>query len=344
MFQKSLRFTVLVVVLAGLITIGLNPTVLFLEGFNQSDNNQPPQALVHQRDSFFGLAHPTSDVLWLVGTEGKVLKTKNKGEKWTLQKTPVDVNLQDIAAFNEKKAIIVGDNNTVLMTESGGDSWVTVEEHPKSSQGGMLRKVVIDPKTQKAWVLGPSGFVMISQNQGKNWREILKNNHRTMNDATFPGDRVVLAGEYGNYLVGKSVGEGSSYDWKKGKVEVRQSIYGVDFRNSKTWMMVGLEGLVFRTIDGGSSWQSLSTGTSASLYDVKWIQEHNKWVATGGLGILLRWAPNQQTISVKKLDPTEGAWHREIAYGSGSYYLTGRNVGSWKQGEWTTFLQEEAQE
>lgn len=64
-------------------------------------------------------------------------------------------------------------------------------------------------------------------------------------------------------------------------------LYGVSFSDARTGTVVGGEGTIFRTTDGGETWQSQSSGTTESLWAVDFA-DTSTGTAVGNEGTILR--------------------------------------------------------
>ncbi len=74
--------------------------------------------------SINGLTWANGSTAYICGEDGKIFKTENEGNTWTLQNTGVTTYLNDIyAAPGTENVYVVGDMGTVLATGNGGTSW-----------------------------------------------------------------------------------------------------------------------------------------------------------------------------------------------------------------------------
>jgi photosystem II stability/assembly factor-like uncharacterized protein len=84
-------------------------------------------------------------------------------------------------------------------------------------------------------------------------------------------------------------------------------LYGVDARGSSAWA-VGYWGAVFRTDDGGETWEQVATPGDRALYAVSFADERHGW-AVGEAGALLRTEDGGRSwtsIDLELLDPLDG--------------------------------------
>src|SRR5438132_989320 len=78
-------------------------------------------------DRLYGLAVQANGKAWLVGSNGKILHTGDGARSWEYEASPVDASLQDIAAWDDRRAVAVGNGGVIIVTADGGKSWRNVE-------------------------------------------------------------------------------------------------------------------------------------------------------------------------------------------------------------------------
>jgi len=103
----------------------------------------------------------------------------------------------------------------------------------------------------------------------------------------------------------------------------------VDFADPMTAVAVGSNGRIVRTTDGGSSWASIESGTSAKLMDVAFA-DASTGVIVGELGLILRTTDAGVTWTPVS-SPTTNAL-RSISFGSAT---SGMAVGNFGTALWT---------
>jgi photosystem II stability/assembly factor-like uncharacterized protein len=84
-----------------------------------------------------------------------------------------------------------------------------------------------------------------------------------------------------------------------GEIDVPDDLYAVTGVGERLVWAVGYFGAIYRSQDGGDSWQKLDPGTERSLYDVSFADERNGWVV-GQRGYVIHttdggdtWQPQQ---------------------------------------------------
>lgn len=332
-----------------MLVVGLCLALAFRTGwFLPSEEFEPPEdpSPVHPRDKFYGLAVPDRDVVWVAGNLGKVLRSEDGGESWETQETPVeDLNLQDIAAWDARRAVIVGDSNALLVTDDAGETWRAVDDHPKASMFGKLIRVKTAGETLAA-VAGQGGMVMLTENGGESWHRVHPEKRGTWNDVIpVSVRRMVAVGEFGKVAVGEffdtaAVSSGTEgVSWHEVNTPLELSLKAIDFRDTRRGVAVGLSGSVLRTENGGDSWMPLASGTEEHLWDVSWDPTRQRWLAVGDAGYVATWDPDSGDTqwTARRLTETEFGWHTEAAPTNGGSVLVGENAGTLEDGRWRLF-------
>jgi hypothetical protein len=131
-----------------------------------------------------------TDNVFVVGNNGFIAKSADKGLSWHRQNFPVDANLNDIVFPDDETGFIVGDAGTILKTEDGGLTWVHL-----SSGTTQNINAVTSVAADTVWVVGNGGLIMQSTDNGNSW--ITKNytNNRNLYDIAFLGRNGIIVGD-----------------------------------------------------------------------------------------------------------------------------------------------------
>jgi len=199
---------------------------------------------------------PTTEIGWVGGIKGGVLRTADGGMTWQRQRQGDTAPVVALAATDPLNAWIVGAKG-VYRTSDGGEHWqfVPVTGFPVDSsvaQGmvfysGIRALSMVDRNC--GWVAGVRGAVHRTVDGGLHWSPC----------SPLPGAAPLL--------------------------------HAVCFVDTATGWVVGEEGAVFRTDDGGESWQPQVTGDTViamtsqlqPLYDVSFL-DHEHGVVGGAAG------------------------------------------------------------
>lgn len=290
---------------------------------------EPP--VIGNRDVFYGLATPTSSVIWAVGSYGKVVRSDDAGKTWVVQPVPGKVHLQGIAAWDDKRAVIVGNRGVVMVTQDGGKSWVEVAV-PRSEVANKLLRVKIFADSG-VWAVGEMGAVLHSKDFGSTWERVLPEEDVGYNDVCFVGQRGWLVGEFGR-LMGTDDG---GKTWKRLTSPVETSLMSVAFKDERHGVVVGLDGAVIATRDGGKHWVEVPEVTTEHLFSVIW--DGAQWVAVGDKCVFLKGDPFGGVWKSSRLSKVDLSWHIQIIRMGDRFYAAGPTLGRLEGGKWKIFGQ-----
>ena len=131
------------------------------------------------------------------------------------------------------------------------------------------------------WIVGEFGTILNTRDGGKTWQT-----------QECPDLAAFVAGG----------------DWDR----PMPALYGICFIDKNRGWIVGLDGVIIQTADGGNTWKKVDSGTDKSLYSVV-IKGQKGWIA-GNKGAYLMsddggntWTPKKNAIKTK-------FWLREISF------------------------------
>ncbi len=199
------------------------------------------------RDKIFALHFLDKKIGFAVGDRGFMLFTEDGGENWGKRETSWDRPLNDVT-FVGKKGWIVGNNGFILHTENGGKCWKSQESN---SCAYLMKICFINEK--KGAAIGQQEVIW-TEDGGCKW-------HPSLLDwpAILP-----------EILLERGV--------------ISPNLYGLFFLDEDHGWLVGDNGMVFFSPDGGKRWQVLRIGLYPPLYSVFFKNEQEGRAAgEGGL-------------------------------------------------------------
>jgi photosystem II stability/assembly factor-like uncharacterized protein len=201
---------------------------------------------------------------WAVGNGGMILNTKDGGKSWVKQKSPVDYYLMGVHFANGQKGWIVSERTSILYTEDGGQTWKV-----QFKNRDFILKRVSFCDEYNGWAVGEFGFIYHTENGGKTWQR--------------------QAGEF-------------KLSEKTGEMEGGNFLFDVVAINPQTAWVVGIDGYVSKTVDGGASWQKITNGiTKTHLFGVSSDKQGN--ILIGGNALLLTSSDGGKTFRKAMVEP-----------------------------------------
>ena len=222
---------------------------------------------------------------WIVGQGATIQKTTDGGKTWAAQGGKIymtdecrasggDIDATDeadkcplaplfaISAIDENTAVAIGDRSTITITKDGGKTWNT----------STLRPIVSGDMDANAGIAFEDPVLY---------------------DVQFLNAQVgFVAGEFGKIL--KTTDGGATWHDKQASLVGEEyfdimelpTFFDVDFRNENEGYVVGLEGRVAKTTDGGETWAWLPHNIKeydAPFYSIETLPDGSVW-AVGGSG------------------------------------------------------------
>lgn len=193
--------------------------------------------------------------IWLGTTLGRIYFSNDGGLTWVSQTTALTVsgaNQINAVQFTDfENGWAVGNNDVVMRTVDGGDTWAMATVVPTSSD----HVLSLDAFTKHRAIIGSNaGEIFETLDAGATWTAKTYTGQLTtdlVRDFSFPNDLV------GFMIVNKLAGVGT----------------------------------VYRTKDGGGSWEAIVTPTNAGLNVVEAIDENTAYVVgevSGGTAVVLK--------------------------------------------------------
>ena len=310
---------------------------LFLKPAAVTGGIEPP--IITPRDYFYGVTVPTSMTIWACGSNAKIVRSDDAGVTWRVQPAPIDYNLQSIAAWDENRALAVGNEGVILLTVDGGENWKQVDAPLSKIANKLLRVRIFEGG--KAWAVGEMGAVFYSGDFGQTWVRKLKEEDLAYNDIFFLDDkRGWLVGEYldwestGNMKITMDGGE----TWKGSMSPVEVSFFSVAFKDELNGVAVGLDGAVIVSHDGGNSWIVAPKLTKEHLFSIVWTGSN--WVAVGGKGMMVTGDSPGEKWEIKRMAHWDLSWYTDITTRENRYYLAGASLSLYENGQLKLFGRE----
>ena len=180
----------------------------------------------------------------------------------------------------DDRLIAVGERGTLLTSRDRGHSW-QASEVGGGRAATLTGVIALSPQVLVA--VGHDGWILRSQDGGQRWQE-------THQDASLgepllgvwsgDGQQVVAYGSYGKFLVSTDAG----VHWTAREMPGDGAHFnGLDGGSDGRQMLVGEQGLVLRSSDGGQQWQQLPSFYNGSLFGVVRLSA-SRWVTYGMRG------------------------------------------------------------
>ena len=182
--------------------------------------------------------------------------------------------------YLDKRVVAVGERGNILLSDDQGGSWQPATVKP---QRDLTLTALVALPDKSLLAVGHDGWIVRSEDEGANWSEV-----RFDGEIAEPllgiwsagGNRVLAFGSFGKFY--QSGDDGRT--WQAQPLEVDSAhLNGMDGGTDGRRMVVGEQGLVLRSDDGGHSWHKLEPFYNGSRFGVVRLSP-DRWVTYGMRG------------------------------------------------------------
>ena len=215
------------------------------------------------RDASF----PSQNTGFALDTAGGVFKTVNGGSSWSNLDTGASANPKALLALDANRILLVGPKGLRIST-NGGNSFKTVKS--TAVKGKPLDDVDV---ASGALIAFGSKHIAVSKDKGKTWKKLKGPKKQQLNDVDFVGaSKGYVLADTGELFKTTNGGD----KWKVVKALGTDAGTGISFSSASSGY-VSIDrfgnqsaGYVFRTTDGGKTWQpQLIAPDSIEVQDAK---------------------------------------------------------------------------
>ncbi len=210
----------------------------------------------------------SADTVVVVGNNATILRTTNGGTTWNFITNSASGNLYKVQFTGSQTGYATGDNGTLLQTTDAGQTWQSINT---GTTENLLALSVQSVDT--LYVAGTNGLILKSEDGGVNWTMINSGTAHSINQIKFfvAGTGYALYGDtYSwNCNLMKTNNDGNSwYNLSIGNSEIFSCFH---FINASEAYVGSLQNL-YKTIDGGSSFQFIEYFDTVSVIDIDVVQ------------------------------------------------------------------------
>jgi len=266
---------------------------------------------------------------WAVGVSNApidksiVIATTDGGRTWKPQKMenvfnvqiqqPIDVfnNLYGVFFVDEKLGFAVGMGETILRTANGGKKWQVImggETTTAVGEGNIMlldahfiRKKVEGKEKVFGWVIGQGGVILYTEDAEK---------------------KLLNAEDVEKTWIKQEVKDAEG-------VLIEDNLNDIFFADENNGYIVGADGLILQTTDGGKTWQKVDSGSEEDLHKVSFAPKTKVGWIVGTYGTILH-TSDGKTWQKKNESAAKGLKL------SGVFAFDKKNC--WIAGEWDTIL------
>jgi photosystem II stability/assembly factor-like uncharacterized protein len=206
----------------------------------------------------------SSQVGYIVGDSGLILKTSNGGNAWTPLHPVTHQNLYCVRFSSVDTGYVFGDSLTILQTTNGGDSWSDLY---RSFRANYHLRTGCCMSGQQFETAGYN-FIGYSNNGGMSIRFYPAARYfRAMK--RLPDSISIAVGDNG--LIVKRTGIYATTSWNNITSPTSTNLNGLAFINDSIGFIIGSSGTIMRTENAGYNWQLMTSISAEKLNDIYFI-------------------------------------------------------------------------
>ena len=255
-----------------------------------------------------------------VGERGVILLSDDGGAKWRQVPAPTSAGLTAVRFVGDRAGWAVGHGGVVLSTTDAGETWqrrfdgvaaaklqlqaATVSGDAKAVAEAQRMveegadKPLLDLYFQDerhGWVIGAYNAAFVTEDGGATWQSVSSrlDNPKALHLYAMRarGDSLLIVGEQGLLLLSWDRG----LTFRRLPSPYRGSFFTGEIRSEQEFLVAGLKGNVWRTLDGGATWKALSGGVPVSV-TASAVNGAGDVLLASQAGVLL--AANDDSLSV----------------------------------------------
>ena len=250
---------------------------------------------------------------WSCGVRGTVLHTIDGGSTWSLIESPVSTTFIKIGIADPQNIWMVDEQGFGFHTPNGGTNWY----YSTISQAGGNLMDIDFPTAQIGYVAGPS-YIHKTVNGGVNWVS-----------EWYPGINYMavnfLNADTGMVITTENIYRTSDGATTWSDITPPAGIHAyndVAYPAQDTAYVVGYQGIILSTYDGGTTWTEQNSGTTSVLTDVTFNSSTNGRASGYDGTILVTWdagvtwltesTPSPVQISATTSTPGNDVWASKV--------------------------------
>ena len=250
---------------------------------------------------------------------------------WTQYNSAVGAGLNSVHVSGAANGYAVGYDGAIFSWN--GTTWTWRGDWSVES-GGINDVITPSGSPGTAVAVGDDGSIIRSTDGGTTWTRRSSPVGATLN-AIASGTGGMVAVGMGRSAINSTDGAGLTwgfqYDSPSARPRRNLALEPVDGRIA---VAVGTRGTIWRSSDGGTTWSTVTSGTTEPLFGVTWATRTLVW-AVGGNGTILRsddagatWTPAISNTTVRLLSVSAGAPEQVTAVGDVGTVVRSSNGGS----------------
>ncbi|MCE1165013.1 MAG: YCF48-related protein, partial [Bacteroidetes bacterium] len=207
---------------------------------------------------------------WIVGNNGRYIRTNSGGDCWENGYLPESKNLRSVYSVKPNICWIAGDNGLIYRSTNRGISWTN---QSIQSQANLNSSYFFNQDT--GFVAGNEGIIFKTYNSGINWISAETGIGNKINSINFIDNQTGwVCCDSG--LVLRTTNQGNN--WVSCLTNTYVNLRSIWFLNSNTGFFAGDSGIIAKTTNSGINWAFQNSRLKANLRSILFTSENIGWV------------------------------------------------------------------
>lgn len=241
-----------------------------------------------QRFDQFQAAADNGRMLVVVGGNGIVVASADRGAHWARQEIGGDAALVGIAACPDGSFAALDFFHRLWLADASAGGW-----QARELKDPINPLAIACDSANRLWVAGSGATIAMSADRGATWKPTVLGDDLLLTSIQFvDGQHAYITGEFG--AVFRSTDGGATWTART-RIGADFYPYAACFTDAERGWVSGLAGVVMHTADGGQTWQKQANPLGAPIYGL--AVDQGQAIGVGVNGLLFRLKDGQWTFS-----------------------------------------------
>jgi photosystem II stability/assembly factor-like uncharacterized protein len=211
------------------------------------------------RDHLFGVDFVDDRQGWFVGSYGTIMATSDGGQTFRPQDSGVTELLKSVFFVDERRGWVSGVDGVILHTGDGGATWT-----PQVSGTMEYIRDILFLDENVGFAAARASTLLATTDGGKTWTQtaLQEKSDDRINRLRLIGNAIWAVGEFGSLYVRRA----GDPQWQRIETGTKLTLTDIAFVGDETYVIAAIGGGLLRSTDGGRTWSTVDTATTANYY------------------------------------------------------------------------------
>lgn len=230
-------------------------------------------------NNYTGTQFKTENIGYIIGENGLILSTNNGGNTFANRSRPLSLPFHALYFTTNALGYVGGNAGNIIKTTNSGGGWTALNPGTNRNIFGLFFL-----NNNLGYAVGGRGYIAKTENGGVNWTSLAPGNLSfDYRDIKFFNAQIgLIVGDQG-FL--SRTENGTS--WNQINLGINQTLHSIEILDEHTAIVVGNQGIIFKTEDAGKTWNRISHTFNQNLRDVSFLDNSVGFIA-GDKGLIIK--------------------------------------------------------